>query len=158
MSRFRHAPRLDQRGLALTELAIVLPLFLALLFGVVTGGAAYSTKVGVVEAVREGARFGASLALGTGPTAVADWEAAVRQRVVEASGGDLVLADVCARLVLPTGGTDCDIDDPTGASAESAVHLVKVSAARDTTLEFLFFRMSVTLGAELAARYERDTG
>lgn len=158
MRRFRHAPRLNERGTALTEFAIVLPLFLALLFGVVTGGAAYSSKVGVVEAVREGARYGASLKLGTGPTAVADWELAVRQRVVAASGGDLELADVCARLVLPTGGTDCDLDDPAGASAESAVHLVKVSAARDATLEFLFFRTTATLSGKMAARYERDTG
>lgn len=158
MPRFGHSPRLDERGVALTEFAIVLPLFLGLLFGVVTGGLAYSSKVGVVEAVREGARFGASLKLGTGPTAVADWELAVRQRVVAASGGELALADVCARLVLPTGGTDCGLADPPGASGEPTVHLVKVSAARDATLEFLFFRTDTTLDGKLTARYERDTG
>ena len=144
--------------MALTEFAIVLPLFLSLLFGVVTGGLAYASKVAVVEAVREGARFGASLKLGSGPTAVADWETAVRQRVVEASGGDLALADVCARLVLPTGGSDCGLGDPPGAAAESTVHLVKVSAARAATLEFLFFRTNTTVGGQLTARYERDTG
>jgi hypothetical protein len=143
---------------ALTEFAIVLPLFLSLLFGVVTGGLAYASKVGVVEAVREGARFGASLKLGTGPTAVADWETAVRQRVVEASGGDLAMADVCARLVLPTGGSDCGLGDPPGAAAESTVHLVKVSVVLGAALEFLFFRTNTTVGGQLTARYERDTG
>ena len=156
--RLRHSPRLDERGLALTELAIVLPLFLGLLFGVVTGGLAYSSKVGITEAVREGARFGASLKLGSGPTAVADWELAVRQRVVAASGGELALADVCARLVLPTGGTHCTLTDPPGASGEASVHLVKVSASKPTTLEFLFFRTDTTLSGKLTARYERDTG
>ena len=90
--------------MALTEFAIVLPLFLSLLFGVVTGGAAYSTRVGVVEAVREGARYGASLRLGTGPSAVADWESAVRQRVVAASGGDLALGDADVTIL----GEDTD--------------------------------------------------
>ncbi len=150
--------RRDQRGTALTEFAIVLPVFVAFLLAVVTGGTAYSSKVGVVEAVREGARFGASLRLGTGQTAVADWEAAVKNRVVSASGGEIALASVCAKLVLPTGGTDCGQSDPTGASAESTVNLVKVSASKDVTLEFFFFRTTKTITGRLTARYERDTG
>lgn len=142
----------------LTELAMVLPLFLSLLFGVISGGVAYSEKVGVVEAVREGARFGASLKLGSGPTALATWETTVRDRVVAASGGGLSPSSVCVRLVLPNGGTDCGVNDPSGASAESTVHLVKVSASKAATLEFIFLRTSATLQGKLAARYERDTG
>jgi hypothetical protein len=137
---------------------MVLPVFLCLLFGLVSGGVAYSEKVGVVEAVREGARFGASLKLGIGPTAVTDWETMVRGRVVAASGGGLNAASVCVRLVLPNGGTDCGISDPSGASAESFVHLVKVSAAKGADLEFFFFRTTATLQGKMVARYERDTG
>lgn len=137
---------------------MVLPLFLCLLFGTITGGVAYSEKVAVIEAVREGARFGATLKLGGGPTAVAEWEATVRSRVVAASGGGLTTSSVCVRLVLPNGGSDCGVQDPAGASAESSVHLVKVSASKAATLEFLFFRKSATLEGKLAARYERDTG
>lgn len=137
---------------------MVLPLFVCLLFGVISGGVAYSEKVGVIEAVREGARFGASLKLGSGPTAVATWETTVRNRVVSASGGGLSPASICVRLVLPNGGTDCGVSDPAGASAESSVHLVKVSASKPATLEFVFFRTSTTLQGRLAARYERDTG
>ena len=152
------APRGEERGSTLIEFAIVLPLFVALLFGVVTTGVAYSAKVGVIEAVREGARYGASLKLGTGATAVADWEASVRARVAAASGGELAAASVCARLVLPSGATDCGLNDPAGASAEVAVHLVKVSASKAATLEFVVFRTTATLSGRLAARYERDTG
>ena len=137
---------------------MVLPVFLCLLFGLVSGGVAYSEKVGVVEAVREGARFGASLKLGSGPTAMTDWETMVRNRVVAASGGGLSAASVCVRLVLPNGGTDCGVSDPSGASAESFVHLVKVSASKGADLEFFFFRKTATLQGRMVARYERDTG
>jgi Flp pilus assembly protein TadG len=150
--------RRDDGGAVVMELVIILPVLFALVLGITTGGHAYSTKIAVVEAVREGARFGASLQLGTGPTAVSDYEASVRSRVVSASGGSLTSADVCVRLVLPTGAADCGVTDPAGASAESTVHLVKVSASTSATIQFFFSSTTTSLGATLAARYERDTG
>lgn len=147
-----------EAGAILVELALVVPVLMSLILGSITGGEAYFRKVGVTESVREGARFGASLQLGTSPTAVADWEANVKARVVAASGGQLTTADVCARLVLPTGGTDCGIADPSGASLEPLVHLAKVSATKGASIEFLFFHVGTTLRSKLAARYERDTG
>jgi Flp pilus assembly protein TadG len=150
--------RPDERGSVFVEAVLILPLLFALLLGITTGGAAYGNKISVVEAVREGARFGASLQLGSGPTAVADFETAVKNRVVAASGGSLSVAGVCAKLVLPTGGTDCGLSDPSGASAEPLVHLVKVSATRSATIQFFFFSMTASLNGRLTARYERDTG
>jgi hypothetical protein len=82
----------------------------------------------------------------------------VKQRVVDMSGGVLSDADVCAALVFPTGATECGVVDPPGASLEASVHLVKVSASRPSTIEFVFFSRTVTLSAAMAARYERDTG
>ena len=154
-------PRIGQKnysGSVLLELVVILPVLLALVLGIVTGGHAYSTKIAVVEAVREGARFGASLQLGTGPSAVTDFETRVRDRVVGASGGALTSADVCVRLVLPTGSADCGVGDPAGASAESTVHVVKVSASTNATIQFFFASTTATLEGRLAARYERDTG
>ena len=153
----RRGPRNDH-GAVLVELVMVLPVLISVLLGTITSGQAYFQKIGVLEATREGARYGASLLLGTGPTAMANWESSVRTRVAEQSGGALAAADVCAKLVLPTGGTDCGSKDPSGASAESTIHLVKVSATKSTTIEFFFFRTTSTLNARLAARYERDTG
>ena len=147
-----------ESGAVLLELVVILPVLLALVLGIVTGGHAYSTKIAVVEAVREGARFGASLQLGTGLTAVTDFETTVRDRVVSASGGVLNSTDVCVRLVLPTGAEDCGVGDPAGATAESTVHLVKVSASTVATIQFFFSSTSATLQGKLAARYERDTG
>lgn len=146
------------RGAVLLELVLVLPVLFALLLGTTTGGEAYASKISVVEAVREGARFGASLPLGTGPTAVSDFTTSVTNRVVAASAGSLTAPNVCVALVLPTGGTDCGVSDPAGASAEPMVHLVKVSGSKSSTIQFFFFSRSATLNSALAARYERDTG
>ena len=156
----RRAPRLTrgEGGTVLLELALVLPLLLALLLGITTGGQAYASKIAVVEAVREGARYGASRQLGTGPTAVADLEASVKSRVIDAAGGSLTATDICVKFVLPTGAADCGVNDPAGASAEPAIHLVKVSASRGATIQFFFLSTASTLSAGLAARYERDSG
>jgi hypothetical protein len=140
------------------EFALVLPLLMALFLGIFTGGQAYTDNISLVEAVREGARYGASLPLGTGASAISNWESGVRSRVVSASGGELVAADVCVKLVLPTGASDCGVSDPAGAANEATVHLVKVSATRSTKLEFFFFSMNRVMNPRLAARFERDTG
>jgi Flp pilus assembly protein TadG len=147
-----------ERGAVFFEFALVLPLLLSLVLGIFTGGLAYTNKISVVEGVREGARYGASLPMGSGATAVATWEAGVRDRVLNALGGDGAAVDICVKFVLPTGGTDCGLADPPGASNEPAVHLVKVSASRPASLEFFFFRTSTVLNGKLVARFERDTG
>ena len=48
----------DQRGAAAVELALVLPLFLVLIFGTVEFGLALHAKGLLASAAREGARFG----------------------------------------------------------------------------------------------------
>ena len=148
----------DERGAVFVEFAMVLPLFFALVLGIFTGGKAYTDKISLIEAVREGARYGASYLPGTGSTAVTDLENGVRTRVVDASGGSVASADVCVKFVLPTGGSDCGLTDPSGASSEPTVHLLKVSATRPATLEFFFFRTNTVMKGTLVARFERDTG
>ncbi len=156
----------SERGAVLFEFMLVLPLFLSLILGIYTGGVAYTHKIGLVEAVREGARYGASLPMGTGPTALTTWETLVRDRVVSASGGDVRFEDVCVKFVLPalttttttTLSTSCGLSDPAGALNEPTVHLVKVSATQPATMEFFLFSRSTTLTGKLVARFERDTG
>ena len=158
MQRAVRRARRNERGVVLVEFALVLPLLLALFLGIFTGGVAYSNKIGLVEAVREWARFGASLHMGSGAGAVTTWEAQVKNRVVAASAGDVAYGDICVKFVLPTGGTDCGLADPPGASNEPTVHLVKVSAVRSATLEFFFFKSEKVMQGKLVARFERDTG
>jgi hypothetical protein len=137
---------------------VLLPLVLGLALGIFTGGAAYFAKITVVDAVREGSRYGAVLPMGSGAGATTAWETNVRNRVVQASSGQLTNANVCVKLVYPSGGTDCGVPDPPGASAETSVHVVKVSASKTAKVEFLFFSKTNTLSGKLASRYERDTG
>ena len=101
--------RRNERGNGLVEMALVLPVAMCFLLGILTGGQAYFQKISLVDAAREGARYGASLKI---PTAsAADWKQAVKNRVAALSGGQVTAADVCAELVtlgqrrgLGTGG------------------------------------------------------
>lgn len=134
------------------------PFFLSLVLGIFTGGMAYFQKLTMEEAVRDGARYGAAYLTGTGTGELSSWETAVKARVAETAGGVVSSSDVCAKLVQPTSSSACGLADPSGASAETTVRLVKVSATRTAKLEFFFFEMSRTMTAQFVARYERDTG
>ncbi len=145
----------------MVELALILPLVIALLLGIFTGGAAYFKKISLVDAVREGTRYGASLKHDAASGGISQWRANVKNRVVELSGGLLTAADVCADLVTPTGSDKtCGISDPAGAASDPTVlapaSLVKVSVAKATKLEFVFFTSTPTITAKAVARYERD--
>jgi len=133
---------------------------MSLVLGIYTGGQAYTNKIGVVEAVREGARYGASLPVGTATGALDEWKLRVRDRVGDASAGDVLPADVCVEWVLPGTTSVCpySLADPAGAANEPTVHLVKVSASRAAKMEFFFFSRNTVLVGKLVARYERDTG
>jgi Flp pilus assembly protein TadG len=141
------------------EIAIVLPLAMAMLLGIFTGGAAYFTKISMVDAARDGARYGASLKVPVG--GLNAWRQAVKDRVVELAGGQIVAADVCADLVVPTGtNTSCGVNDPAGASTDPSAltpaSVVKVSVAKSVKIQFVFSTSTPTLSAKIAARYERD--
>jgi len=152
-----------QRGAVLFELTLVLPLFMSMVLGVYTGGLAYSKKIALVEAVREGARYGVSLPMGT--YTVTQWQDEIRNRVVSASNGDVAFADVCVAFVLPTVTTTtstptshCGLPDPAGAINEPTVHIIKVTASRPAKMEFFLFTKNTTITGKTVARYERDMG
>lgn len=132
---------------------------MGLLLGTVTAGSAYFKKISLADAAREGARYGASLKVPVG--GITAWEQAVKVRVVQLSGGELVAADVCTDLVVPTGvNSSCGVIDPTGASTDPSAlnpaRVVKVSVEKPTEIEFVFFNWEFNLSSKVAARYERD--
>jgi Flp pilus assembly protein TadG len=145
--------------MATVEVALVLPLALAMLLGVFTGGNAYFQKISLVDAARDGARYGASLKVP--PTGVNDWKSLVASRVVSLAGGQVTASQVCVDLVRPTGSnTSCGVADPPGAASDptslTPASVVKVSVSRATRIDFVFFSTSPTLTSKIAARYERD--
>lgn len=151
--------RRDERGSGMVEMALVLPVAMCLLLGIFTGGNAYFEKISLVDAARDGARYGASLKI---PTAgLADWKVAVRNRVAALSGGQIEASQVCVDLVKPTGvDTACGVGDPQGAASDPTAYtpasIVKVSVSKTTRIDFFFFTTTPTLSSKIAARYERD--
>lgn len=151
----------QDRGTSLVEFALIAPLLFALLLGMITGGLALSEKNSMENAVREAARFGATLDEGTG------WATAVRARAVELSGGDLTDADLCVEMIrkddavtetsrqsstctLPAAAEPAATNVPVGQCA------VKVWARRTSGLNVIFFSRDVTLDAANINRYERE--
>jgi Flp pilus assembly protein TadG len=59
--RNRHTE--NERGAVAVELALILPVLVMLVFGIIEFGRAYNAKIALTQAVREGARV---LALGSG--------------------------------------------------------------------------------------------
>ena len=148
-----------ERGTALVEFALVLPLAFSILLGVFTGGHAYFQKISLVDAARDGARYGASLKVQNNN--VNEWRQAVKNRVAALSGGQVTAAQVCAELVKPTGlNTACGVADPQGAASDptslTPASIVKVSVSKAARIEFIFFSTSPTIASKVAARYERD--
>jgi Flp pilus assembly protein TadG len=151
----------DDRGAALVEFALIGPLVFALLFGVFTGGMSLSRKNSMTNAVREGARLGATL------PEDAEWADKVRDRVVALAGGDLDPSQVCVELIIkPTAATEtsrqataCTLDsalEPDTADVPVGECAVKVWAARESDLQVVFFSKTLDLTASSVNRYERE--
>lgn len=153
------------------EFALVLPLLVMMMLGTITGGLAYTRSIGLTNAVREAARFGA-----TGDITSATWAQDVVDRVRETQFDDEITAGastttVCVEVIgatplapfcsdagvnppLPPVFPVADADLPLPGAGEC---LVKVWAAR---------HFEITLGVATAkqgdmlrysvARYERD--
>lgn len=93
----RGRPEWSERGAALVEFALVLPILLTLVFGIIEYGRAYEVKVQLTGAVREGAR---ALALGKTTT---EAKAAV---LAAAPGVSLTYGDVAIVSTCPAGGAE----------------------------------------------------
>jgi Flp pilus assembly protein TadG len=108
--------RLRERGQSLLEFALVLPLMLLILTGILEFGVAFNHNLTLEYATREGARTGAALADGGGDAAVcstidAQIVAAV-QRVLTAPGSAVVLSRVSSVSIwrsTASGQTDASV-------------------------------------------------
>ncbi len=109
--------RRDERGVALVEFALVLPVLIMILLGLITGGLVLNEKQQMTYATREGARYAATIPAGQ-PFASGTWATNVRDLIVQRSDGALSAADVCVALVEgnapATAIAAADPDGPTG--------------------------------------------
>jgi Flp pilus assembly protein TadG len=96
----QHGRGRTERGAVALEFALVLPLLLALLMGIITAGLGYNNVLGLADGVREGSRFGATT-LNTSA-----WGSSVVQQTIDLTnlnqaGHNAVVTPqmVCAQLV-----------------------------------------------------------
>lgn len=165
-----HPRRRGEPGAAAVEFALVLPLVAMLLLGTVTVGLAYSNHLAISNAVREGARFGASAPNN------ASWAAAVVTDTVDSyadANSPIDGTNVCALLVKKTGGASpsytvlqkSSAACQTGTSPAGKVPgpptsipdgcFIKVWAQKPADLNWIFNNTTVTLRAESVALYDR---
>lgn len=152
-------------GASAVEFALLLPVLMLILFGIIFGGFAFNTKLTITQAAREGARFAATLPTEDGttpPAADADWFDDVVERIEESAFGDAGLNTgeryICVRFVADDGieqieevGTgDCTVDSTTVSDRER----IEVVVSRPTTLQFIFASFDVELRSIGVSRYE----
>jgi Flp pilus assembly protein TadG len=152
----------------LVEFALVLPVFMLLLLGMLTGGLAYSRKLSVAQAAREGARYGATQPI-TGALPTDAWLAKVGALTIASSDGELEPGQpgrlVCIAHVTASGSArkweaigsaagvasngTCIADD--GRTGETRVQVV---VQRTSKLEALVFTRDLTLQSHAVSRFE----
>ena len=175
LSSRRRSLRRSARGVAALEFALVLPLLVMLLLGIVTAGMAWSRGISLTDAVREGARFGATGDATVPPTWAGDVIARVRTSQID---DPAQTSAVCVQLwkgsaLTGTAVTSlCDqgtfgspalsVADPSFPNVPSGVAagtcVVRVLAAREFEIILAPFpSINGTMTRAAVARYERST-
>ena len=170
------------RGASLVEFALLLPLLMMVLLGMITGGIAYGQRLNVSHATREAARYGSTLPddqFGSGVGS--SWASAVLAVARDRSGNDLNIsgATICVALVTgnpaavytPSGGTpyfysaSYPFSSSSGAAAPcfsdgntDGARRVQVSVTRPGKLEAVLFTQTLTLRSQADGRFEFSLG
>ena len=160
--------RRDQRGASLVEFALVAPVLMMLIVGVLDAGVAYNQKQSISHAAREGARYGAvQPTTGTGVTG-SSWASGVAQVVRDRAQGDLPTATATVCVALVTGANS--VYDPSGNGSnpystnssstcfddggnDTALR-VQVLTSRPATINAVAFRMNLTLTSRSVSKFE----
>lgn len=136
---FRLTKRNRQEGAALVEFALILPLFLLLVFGIMEAGWLFAQQVEIRNAAREGARL-----------AVVDWGTAAQVGAETCDRADISGADATV-TVTPSTTIDNGFDP---ASPESVT--VTVAKTYDSLTGFLDFAFGdLPMSAVAEMRTER---
>ena len=167
-----------ERGASMVEFALIMPVFMILIFGGITASLVYQDRSAVVNAVREGSRFGATLPYAqcdttsncTAGGSARNWAQLVQYATQKRSEGALSLSQICVALVTGstgsiythTGGvyttgttstfptTGC-FDDG-NAYTETRVHVAAIKDGEKINLVFHAFPLSLT--SKSISRYE----
>ncbi len=158
-----------ERGAVAVEMAIILPLFLALVLGILTGGIAMDHKIGITNAAREAARYGATV-----PAAQCaditkcsgrNWAQGVQAVAMDRLSGEVPASQICVALVSGSGSLPVPLDGAhTTKSDGSACYndlsidtgqRVQVSMTRTDRMQTFFWAKDLSLSARVVARFEQ---
>ncbi len=164
-----------ERGAALVEFALIMPLFFVLIFGGITAGLAYERKAELVHALRDGARYGATVPVAqcdvTSNCGNRNWAQLVQYVTAQRSDGTLSTGQICVALVTGSSGsvyartggtytTGTNATFPTAGCFDDgnvdSGPRVHVSAVRNgEVIDLVFTTISKTLRGQGTARYEQ---
>jgi Flp pilus assembly protein TadG len=144
MGKHTEASRRD-RGAALVETAIILPILLLLTFGIWSTARAWNVRNTMEHSAREAVRF-ASTEL---PWSLSS-ESAVRDVVDAELAGSSIPPAAVQSVCIGQGAAPCSFGATTQGYNQVAVEL----SWPDYTLEFLFFSVDVDLAVQAVGRYE----
>ncbi len=150
MSAF-NSSRKDRRdrGAALIEAAVVLPLLIMLTFGIWTTARAWNVSNTLDHAAREAARYGATIDpwdAGTSPGEVRG----VADADLTSSSIDPATVGGCVELVADTASPACDTHVNNTGTDQVYVKL----SIPNYTLQFMFFSIDIDLEGTAIARFE----
>ncbi|CAN5221739.1 hypothetical protein BH18ACT5_BH18ACT5_16800 [soil metagenome] len=138
--------RNQERGAALVETALVLPLLLLLTFGIWTAARAWNVRNTMEHAAREGVRFAATELPWDG-TSVGQVEAVMDAELATSS---IPTASVNTLCLDTPGATPCGF----AATAQGYDQVAVRIQYPNYPLNFLFFNTTVNLTVEAVGRYE----
>jgi hypothetical protein len=177
--RRRRYPTVSQDsddGAVLVEFALVLPLLLMIIFGIISFGIVFHHKLSLGDGAREAARYGATLPVtnfATSGDPMAQWLDEIAARAVADAGGVLDPGvpnrTICVAYVHPAGTAPVDstrqrteigtsinyANAPCFADGRpSDERRVQVQLGRDTDLIFILGSKTMSITAESVSRFE----
>jgi Flp pilus assembly protein TadG len=182
--RWKRTWRVDkadrESGVALVEFALVVPLLAMFLLGIITSGSAYSQRISLSNAAREGSRYGASLSVSSASGGTMNgWLQDVATAAQQAATGDAEPGAagrrICVAYMYPNGSTSTDQttmlvrtdsgDTFSNPAANAACFTggdgrpvserrVQVTVERTATIEALVYSRTVTLTGKAVTMYE----
>lgn len=153
-------------GASAVEFALILPLFLLLIFGMIAGGLVFDKKLSISHAAREASRYGATYPVPADPVAKDAYLAQIASVAVASAGGDLDASvpnrSICVAFWDGTTGTarrdlDGTFTDNTCFTdgRPAAESRIQVSLSRDTTWDmYIIPSWHLNIGSTAVARYE----
>jgi hypothetical protein len=166
----------EERGAALVEFALILPVVVTLALGIISGGAAYQSKLSMSNGAREGARYGATLPI-ENFTSLNAWLDNVATVAVGAVDDGLPSTTpgriVCVAYVYPVGTATNDRTTRRYETSGTPVYSntpcftdgrptderrVQVRVVREGELDAGFFTVDLELAGRGIARYEAIAG